>query len=229
MSANAVTAKVAGSTSTQEPTETRALAARRWFLVACPVLAGLFAILGAANDPAVGRDGSRLYELYAANPEPLQLKSLGFHWAYAFWIAPSLLLASYIRARGAWIANVAAVLGFAGISTLPGLLFIDWYDSAIGQVAGPETTEEVARTMEAMWGIPLFVIPGMVGFLLALPIAALAAWRGGVVSWWGVLAVFAGYAGFIFSNVTWWGCAITTVFFTVFAYAIARGTAPDRG
>ncbi len=99
-----------------------ALVARRWFLVASPVLAGLFAILGAANDPAVGLDGQRLYELYAANPEPLQWKSLGFHWAYAFWMAPAMLLAPYIRGRGAWIANVAALIGFAGIATLPGLL-----------------------------------------------------------------------------------------------------------
>lgn len=232
MSANAVTPRVAASPQVHDENPhhrgSRALGARRWFLIASPVLAGAFAILGAANDPAVGLDGARLYELYAANPEALQLKSLGFHWAYAFWIAPSLLLVSYIRGRGAWLANIAAVLGFAGISTLPGLLFVDWYDSAIGQVAGPETTAEVARTLESMWGIQVFVMPGMIGFLIALPLAALAAWRAGLVRWWAVLAVVAGYAGFMFSNVTWWGCAITTVFFTVFAYSIARGTAPSR-
>ena len=48
------------------------------------------------------------------NPEPLQLKSLGLHWAYAFWIAPALLIARYVRGRGAWLANVAGFLGFAG-------------------------------------------------------------------------------------------------------------------
>jgi hypothetical protein len=227
MSANAVSAPTAPPTKQASPERRRspALAARRWFLVATPVLAGLFAILGAANDPAVGLDGQRLYQLYAANPEPLQWKSLGFHWAYAFWMAPAMLLAPYIRGRGAWIANVAALIGFAGIATLPGLLFIDWYDSAVGQVAGPETTAEVARVMESMWGVPVFVLPGMIGLLLALPLAALAAWRAGLVRWWGPVVVVAGFAAFTFSNITWWGCAITTVLFSVFAYGVARGTA----
>jgi len=205
-----------------------AIAARRWFLVASPVLAGLFAILGAANDPAVGLDGQRLYERYAANPEPLQLKSLGFHWAYAFWMAPAMLLTPYIRGRGAWLANVAAVLGFAGIATLPGLLFIDWYDSAVGQVAGPETTAEVAQVMESMWGVPVFTLPGIVGLMLALPLVALAGWRAGVVRWWGPFAVVAGFAAFTLSGVTWWGCAITTVCFCVFAYTLARGITPTN-
>ena len=44
---------------------------------------------------------------------------------------------SNVLARlGAWLA-IAACLGFVGISTLPGLLFVDWYDSAAGQVYGP--------------------------------------------------------------------------------------------
>ncbi len=77
--------------------------------------------------------------------------------------------------------------------------------------------------MESMWGIPVFVVPGIVGFLLALPLAALAAWRAGLIHWWGPLAVVAGFAAFTFSNITWWGCAITTVCFTVVAYALARG------
>lgn len=97
------------------------LSIRRWFLVASPVLAGLFAVLGAACDPAVGQDGPVLWEAYAENPEPLQLKSFGLHWAYAFWLVPTLLIAGLVRDRGVWIANVAAFLGFVGISTLPGL------------------------------------------------------------------------------------------------------------
>ncbi|HEY0773742.1 MAG TPA: hypothetical protein VGD51_06650, partial [Nocardioidaceae bacterium] len=57
----------------------RAVAARRWFLVASPVLAGLFAIVGAYADPAAGTAGKDMWEVYIAEPEPLQLKSLGFH------------------------------------------------------------------------------------------------------------------------------------------------------
>ena len=201
---------------------------RRWFLVASPVLAGLFAVLGAANDPAVGQDGAVLYEAYAENPDPLQFKSFGLHWAYAFWLVPPLLIAGLVRARGVWIANVAAFLGFVGISTLPGLLFIDFYDSAIGQVAGAETTAQVSEVMDGMWGVPALFVPGLVGFFLSLPLAAVAAWRAGLVRWLGPVAVVAGYVAFVGSDVAVWGVLITTACFSVFAYELARGTRPAQ-
>jgi len=210
---------------TAQPRRSRALSVRRGFLIASPVLAGLFAIVGAAADPAAGISGSKMFEIYAANPEPLQFKSLGFHWSYAFWIAPALLAAAYVRGRGAWLANIAAFLGFVGMTTLPGLLFVDWYDSAIGQLYGVEGVNAVQdKMMGEMWGIPAFTTPGMIGFMLALPLMAIALWRAGVVRWWAFAAVLAGYAGFMFSNVMWWGCAITTVCFAVFAIGLERGT-----
>ncbi len=197
---------------------------RRWFLVASPVLAGLFAVLGAAADPAVSQDGLALWKAYAENPDPLQFKSFGFHWAYSFWLIPTLLIAGLVRHRGVWLANIAAVLGFVGISTLPGLLFIDFYDSAIGQVAGADTTALVAETMEGMWGPPAIATPGIVGFVLGPPLAAMAAWRAGLVRWWGPVAVVAGFAAFTVSGVAVWGTVVTTMCFTAFAYELARGT-----
>lgn len=201
-----------------------ALRVRRWFLIASPVLAGLFAILGTSNDPAVGQDGMALWKAYAENPAQLQFKSVGFHWAYAFWMVPALLMAGWVRARGAWIANVAAFLGFVGISTLPGLLILDFYDSAIGQVAGAETTGEVSAVLDGMWGVPAIAAPGVAGLVLGLPLAAIAAWTAGIVRWWGPLAVVAGFAAFAVSGVAVWGTVLTTVFFSVFAYELARGT-----
>jgi len=195
---------------------------RRWALLAAPVLAGLFAILGAAADPAVGQSGVELWTKYAANPEPLQFKSFGFHWSYAFWLLPPLLIAGLVRRRGRWLANTGAVLGFVGISTLPGLLVVDFYDSAIGQVAGVETTQQVNQMMETMWAIQAITLPGMIGFLLALPVAVAAAWRAGLVRWWAFAAVAAGQAAFMLSGVTTWGCAITTACFAVLSYALSR-------
>lgn len=203
----------------------RALAARRWFLVASPVLAGVFAVLGAYADPAAGSAGREMWEVYIAEPERLQFKSLGFHWAYAFWITPALLLAAYVRGKGAWLANVAAVLGFAGATTLPGMLLSDWYDSAIGQLYGIEGTVAVSEHMGAtMWGVPVMIMPGILGLLTALPLAAIALWRAGLVRWWAPASVVAGTAAFMLSNVTWWGCAITTLCFAVFAVAVERAT-----
>jgi len=207
----------------------RAVSARRWFIVASPVLAGLFAIVGAVADPAAGSAGREMWEVYTANPEPLQFKSLGFHWSYAFWIAPALLLAAYVRGKGAWLANIAALIGFAGMTTLPGLLFVDWYDSAIGQMYGVDAIERVNEHMGAtMWGIPVFTLPGIAGLAFALPLAALALWRAGLVRWWAPVSVIAAFAAFMLSNVTWWGCVVTTLCLTVFAVALERATRARR-
>jgi hypothetical protein len=215
------------ATATRVRATTKALAARRWFLVAAPVLAGLFAIVGAYADPAAGTSGEAMWRVYAANHEPLQFKSLGFHWAYAFWIAPALLIAPYVRGRGAWLANITAFVGFAGMTTLPGLLFIDWYDSAIGQLYGVDGVAAVNERMsDVMWGIPFFIAPGMVGLMLGLPLAAITLWRAGLARWWALAAVLGGFAAFMLSNVMWWGCVITTLCFAVFSVALHRATRP---
>jgi hypothetical protein len=91
------------------------------------------------------------------------------------------------------------------MTTLPGLLFTDWYDSAIGQVYGVEAVTAVQdKMMDTMWGIPVFTLPGFLGLMLALPLAAIALWRGGVVRWGAFVAVVAGQAAFLLSNVMWW-------------------------
>ena len=211
--------------SVDTPRRSRALAVRRGFFIAAPVLAGIFAVIGAYADPAAGISGHKMFEIYTANPEPLQFKSLGFHWSYAFWIVPAFMAAAYVRGKGAWLANVAAFVAFVGMTTLPGLLFVDWYDSAIGQVYGVDGVTAVQdKMMDTMWGIPVFTMPGFIGLMLALPLASIALWRGGVVRWWAFVAVIAGQAAFMLSNVMWWGCVITTACFTVFAYALAKGT-----
>jgi hypothetical protein len=203
---------------------TRAMAARRGFLVASPVLAGLLAVVGAYADPAAGLSGAEMQAIYAANPGPLQFKSLGFHWAYAFWFLPALLVAPYVRGMGAWLANVTAVVGFVGISTLPGLLMSDWFESAIGQAFGPAGNVAVTSHLDQMWGVPVMTLPGIVCLVLALPLTAITLMRAGLTRWWALAAVVAGFAAFMGSNVMWWGCAIMTGCFAVFAYALARAT-----
>lgn len=205
-------------------TDGRGVAIRRWFLVASPILAGLFAVLGSAFDPAAGIAGREMYQLYADNPGPLQIKTLGLHWAFAFWAVPAVFVAGYVRGRGVWLANTAAVLGFIGISTLPGLIFIDFYDSAIGQLYGADGTVAVTDKLDSMWGVVAFAGPAgpavLFGFLLAIG----ALWRAGRVRWWAPAAALAGCAALYGSNVRWWGAALMTGFFTVVAVALAGAT-----
>ncbi len=205
----------------------RAIAVRRGFLIACPVLAGAFAVVGGIADPASGHAGEEMMKVYIANPDPLQWKSTGYHWAYAFWIAPALLLAASVRGKGAWLANVAALLGFAGMVTLPGMLMIDWVQSGVGQLYGLDATIALDNHMMAtMWGPKGFMIAGMAGFLLGLPLAIAAQWRAGRMRWWALAATVAAYVVFFVGQSTWWACALAAAFLGVLAVAIARSTAP---
>ena len=58
---------------------------------------------------------------------------------------------------------------------------------------------------ETLWALPFFATPGIIGLLSALPVAAAALWRGGVVRWWAFAAALAGTATFMGSGVTGWG------------------------
>jgi hypothetical protein len=210
------------------PQRSRALAFRRWVLVAAPVLAGLLAIGGAIADPAVDLDGEAMYRIYADNPDPLQWKSLLYHFSYALWGLAALMLAGAVRRRGSGLANVAGVLAFLGISTLPGFLIVDFYDSAIGRVHGVDGLLAVDAATEPMWGLGVMALSGMAGFLLCVPVAALAAWRGGLLRWWGALAPIAGIVGgmvLLGANVPGW--AVTTLGFAVLSVGLARSTRTD--
>lgn len=197
---------------------------RRVALVAAPVLAGLFAVIGAAADPAAGLAGEPLFELYADNPDRLQWKSFAFRWSYALWITPALLLVRRVRERGAWLANVAGVLAFAGATSLPGLLVTDFYDSAIGRIAGVETTVAVEDAIQGTWGATAMMVPAMLGLAFALPLALAAMWRAGLVRWWAPMAAVIGFASFLLSGVRWWGAVGTTIALTVVAVALERAT-----
>jgi hypothetical protein len=206
-----------------------ALAVRRAFLIASPVLAGVFLTVGAVADPAAGISGDRMLEIYGDNPDPLQFKSLGYHWAYAFWIVPAMLIAPLVRGRGAWLATITAFLGFVGVSTMPGLLLVDWFDSAVVATQGLEGHAAVTEAMAGMWGVPVFIVPGIVALFLALPMTMVTLWRAGLARWWGLAAALGAIAAFVGSNATWPGTVAATVFLGVVSLAFARATDPARG
>jgi hypothetical protein len=199
------------------------LAARRWFLVVAPALAGLLAVGGALADPAVGLDGGELYERYAADPGAVQWKSVSYHFAYALWALVALALAALVRRRGSWLANVAGLLAILGISSMPGFLLADFYDSSIGQALGVDAAARVEETMSGMWGLAVLVSTGAIGFLLCLPVAVLAAWRAGLLPWWGAAAPVVGVvAGFLAVGANPAGAALLAAGFAVLSLALAR-------
>ena len=106
------------------------------------MLAGLLAIAGAAADPYTG-DGAALYEAYATSRTPCSSRRWATTSRYLFWGAAALFLAGLVRRRGSWLANVAGVLALLGITTMPGFVLADFYDSAIGQVFGVDGALQV--------------------------------------------------------------------------------------
>lgn len=200
-----------------------ARAARRWVLVLAPVLAGLCAVAGAAADPGGDQDGAAMYAAYASDPDAVQFKSLAYHFSYALMGAAALMLVGLVRRRGSWLANVGGVLAWVGISTIPGFLLADFYDSAIGQVYGAEGTVEVNERMEGMWALMFMAGTGGIGLLLGLPVAALAAWRAGLLPWWAPAGVVAGIGGgFMVIGANIAGAGVMTLGFLVLSVALAR-------
>jgi hypothetical protein len=153
----------------------------------------------------------------------VQWKSFAYHFGYAFWALAALLLAGRVRRRGSWLANVAGVLAFLGITTLPGFLLADFYDSAIGQNFGADGALQVEESMTGMWALAAMGSSGIVGFLLALPLAAAAAWRGGLVPWWAAVAPTVGIlAGFVVIGANVPGALVMAAGFVVLSIALAR-------
>ena len=204
----------------------RSLALRRGFLVAAPVLAGVLLTVGALADPAAGVSGDRMLEVYAAEPERLQLKSLAYRWAYALWIVPALLIAPLVRARGAALATATAVVGFVGVASMPGLLISDFFDSAVVAAHGLEGHAAMTDAMDGMWGIPASIVPGIAALFLALPLATASLWRAGLARWWGLAAAVGAAAAFMASAATWGGTVVATLLLGVVSVAFARATRP---
>ena len=230
MTASSLTPDLETATGTATTHGSRALAFRRALLVASPVLAGLFCIVGAVADPAGGLSGDKMTQIYIDNPDPLQWKSTGYHWGYAFWIGTALMVAPLVRGRGAWLATIAALIGFAGMVTLPGMLISDWYQAGIGHHYGLEGVKQVEDQMiTTMWGLKGFMVAGFPGLAFALPLAAAGLWRARLVRWWSFAATVAAFLAFMVSEATWWGAVLTAAFLTVFAVSLVGATRRTDG
>lgn len=199
-----------------------ALAIRRWALIVGPPVAGLLVVVGVIADPSPEARGRELVEAYAADPDALNFKVVAYHFAYTLWLAAALGLAALVRGSGSWFATIAGALAILGISTIPGFLITDFLNSAMGRIVGVDAAVRVEDAAQEQWGLTLMAAPGAVGLLLALPLAALAAWRARLLPWWGPAVVIGGKVAFVGFGVTLPGNILLAVAFAVFAVALAR-------
>ena len=49
------------------------------------------------------------------------------HYGFALFAPVAYAMVGLVRRRGAWIANLAGVLAVLGLSTLPGLVLVDYF------------------------------------------------------------------------------------------------------
>ncbi len=204
-----------------------AVSARRWALIVAPVLAGILSVIGTLADPVPKADGAELIRAYAANPDRVQIKSVSYHFAYALWLMAVFPLVGMVRRQGAWLANLAGLLAFLSISTIPGFLAVDFLDSAMGQIVGAETALRISERAMQGWGLAFMAAPGGIGLLLALPLATIAAWRAGILEWWGALAAVLGIAAFMLFGATLPGNGLLTVAFAALSVALYRMSLRD--
>jgi hypothetical protein len=90
--------------------------------------------------------------------------------------------------RGAWIANPAGLFAVLGLSTLPGLVWLDYFSVGVEQVAGVDVAFDAQTAAEGLPGFAALAAPALVTSMLAGPVALLALWRAGLVDggspWW---------------------------------------------
>jgi hypothetical protein len=166
-----------------------ALDFRRAALIAAPLIAAVLIVAGVFLDPDIDADGRELAQEYADNPGVTQLSALSFHFAFVVWAPLVFALVGLVRGRGAWLANVAALLAVLGATTLPGFLIVDFYDIAIVDEAGLDAYDAISDRLEELPGASVLFVTGFLGHVLCLPVALFAAWRGGYLPLWTPIAV----------------------------------------
>jgi hypothetical protein len=117
------------------------------------------------------------------------------HYGFALFAPVAYAMVGLVRRRGAWIANLAGVLAVLGLSTLPGLVFLDYFSVAVVHVAGLEAAVNAEGAVQKLPGFVAMTVPAFISAMVAVPVATLALWRARLVAWWLPLVAGAAFLG----------------------------------
>jgi len=178
--------RVLGSTGAQSvrPRNETALSFRRWAVILAAGLSGIIVLISIIVEPAPDAERREILQAYAANARAQGLHTNLIHYGFALFAPVAYAMVGLVRRRGAWIANLAGLLAVLGLSTLPGLVFLDYYDVAVVHVAGLEAAVTAGDAIEKLPGFAALSAPAFVSAILAVPVATLALWRARLVAWW---------------------------------------------
>jgi hypothetical protein len=205
-----------------------ALSFRRVALVAAPLVAAVLIVAGFFLDPDIDAEGRELAGEYADNPGVTQLSALSFHFAFVVWAPLVFALVGAVRRRGAWLANVAALLAVLGATTLPGFLIVDFYDIAIAGELGLDAWQQVTDRLEELPGASVLFVTGFLGHVLCLPVALFAAWRAGLLPLWTPVVVTVALIAAEVRQPFGSGLLIAALAMVALSYALARMDWPGQ-
>lgn len=180
---------------TTHPTQTTLAVAAGIALLAGPAL--FFA--GLATSPVQeGTDKASYIESLAHDPLLTQVSALLLHYGNLLMGVGVLALPWLVRGRrGAIAAPIGAFLASIALLGNSGSLFADWMHLELGRSLD---LDEAAGISDAVLGHGLFQLAFGIAPLISLGLlvafAGLA--RAGVVGWWTLAAIVAGYAGMLF-------------------------------
>jgi hypothetical protein len=171
------------------------LSFRRWVVILAAGLSGVIVLISMLFDPAPDAEGRELIQAYAANDRAQGMHTNLIHYGFALFAPVAYATVGLVRRRGAWIANLAGLLAVLGLSTLPGLVFIDYFSVAVEHVAGLEAAVNAEGAVEKLPGFAAVTVPAFISAILAVPVASLALWRARLVAWWIPLVAAAAFLG----------------------------------
>jgi hypothetical protein len=161
-----------------------ALSFRRWAVILAAGLSGVIVLISIVVEPGRDAEGSEIIRAYAGNPRAQGLHANLIHYGFALFVPVAYAMVGLVRRRGAWIANLAGLLAVLGLSTLPGLVLIDYFSVAVEHVAGFEAAVNAEDAVEKLPGFAAVTVPALISSMLAVPVATLALWRARLVAWW---------------------------------------------
>jgi hypothetical protein len=172
-----------------------ALRFRRWAIILAAFLSGALVFVSMLVDPLPDASGEALIRGYAAQPLLQGVHTNLIHYGYALFAPVAFALVGLVRGRGAWLANLAGLFAVLGLTTLPGLVVVDYHDVATANVAGAAVAAAASEEVARLPGFLPIVVTALLSCAISLPLATIAAWRARLLPAWVPLALVAAVAG----------------------------------
>ncbi|WP_203994512.1 hypothetical protein [Virgisporangium aurantiacum] len=186
-------------TNTMTPPVTTSVHRLLGYAAGGSLIAGAAAFFaGLATSPVQNGDSKIAYlESLARDPFQTQLSALFLHYGNLLMGVGLLAVPLLVRGRrGSVVTLVGALFAALGLIQNSGALLSDWFHMEIGRGAPPEMGAAISDRVLAHPAVTLAFNPGpLIAIALLVTFAGLA--RAGVLGWWTLPAIVAGYAGLL--------------------------------